>query len=272
MKKPEVSVVLAVWNEDKYLGECLKSLANQRGVSYEVVVVDDGSAKRIKKQKVRIKDETFRLYRIKHSGTAKARNFGARKTKGEMLVFVDGDMRFAPDFLARLTKPIRQGKTKGTFSTEEFVANWDNVWARCWNWENGLPDKRRINPKRTDMVKDFRAILKSEFAKVGGFDDIGYTDTWTLSEKLNYRPQPVKARYWHYNPQSLHEVFRQAAWIGGRRRRFGVLGKIAALLRTTIPISVGAGLLKAAYHKELRFVLFKIIYDLGIFTGIIGSL
>ena len=272
--KPEISVILAVYNEGKYLKKCLESLAKQEKVNFEVIVVDDGSVVQITNYKLQItNDERFRCFRISHRGTAKARNFGVPKAKGEILVFLDGDMRFEKDFLAKLTAPIRKGKTKGTFSTEELVANWDNLWARCWNWENGLPDKRRINPKRTDMVRDFRAILKSEFDKVGGFDDIGYTDTWSLSEKLGYRPESVKeAIYYHYNPSGLLEIFRQAAWIGGRHRRFGLLGKAVALARASLPVSLLMGTLKGLIKAEPGFILFKLVYDIGIIAGISASL
>jgi glycosyltransferase involved in cell wall biosynthesis len=287
MKRPEVSVILAVWNEDNHLANCLVSLSQQRGLTYEVIVVDDGSYKKFsifaddfsRASRSDHRDnfqfsnkKIFRFFRIKHSGTAKARNFGAKKARGRVLVFVDGDMKFSPDFLTRLTRPICQGKAKGTFSTQEFVANWDNVWARCWNWENGLPDRRRIAAQRDDMVKDFRAILKSEFDKVDGFDDIGYTDTWTLSEKLGYRPQPTVAKYWHYNPETLHEVFRQAAWIGGRKRRFDLFGKLLTLVRASIPISLVSGTIMAARRGKREPIVFKLVYDLGIFAGIIGSL
>lgn len=271
--KPEVSVILAVFNENKYLPGCLKSLSRQRGVDFEVIVVDDGST-----FKLPIADNQFvdknkcRVFKIKHSGPAKARNFGAKKAKGKILVFVDGDMKFTSRFLAQLTLPIRKGKAKGTFSTDEIVANWDKVYARCWNWENGIVNNRRINPKRLDMVKDFRAILKSEFLKVNGFDDIGYTDTWSLTEKLSYMPKPVeKAVYYHYNPENLLEIFRQAVWIGGKKRKYGWIGKIAAIFRATMPMSIVFGLIKAIKYREINFLKFKIIYDLGIFTGGIAN-
>ena len=274
MRPVEISVILAVFNEEKYLPLCLSSLAQQRGVNYEVVVVDDGSYTKIFNFQFSIfKSKKFRFFRIKHGGTARARNFGAKRAQGKILVFIDGDMKFASDFLVKLTEPIREGKSKGTFSTEEYVANWENVWARCWNWENGLPDKRRIDQHRVDMVKDFRAILKSEFERIGGFTDIGYTDTWTLAEKLGYYPTAVwEADYWHYNPDNLNEVFRQAVWIGGRKRRFGWLGKLGALVRATLPVSLMVGVFKSLTHQELRFIWFKLIYDLGIFVGVVGSL
>jgi len=266
-----ISVILAVYNEDKYIKKCLNSLSAQKGVNFEVIVVDDGS--RISAISYQLSAiSNFHFFKIKHSGTAKARNFGAAKARGEILVFLDGDMEFEKNFLKKLTAPILQGKSKGTFSTEEFVANWDNIWARCWNFENNLPDKRRIDPKRADMVKDFRAILKSEFDRVGGFDDIGYTDTWSLSEKLGYKPMPTKAVYYHYNFANLREVFNQAVWIGGRKRRWGIIGKAIALFRVNLPFSIILGLTKSIQKKEPGFLIFKVVYDLGTWVGILKNI
>jgi glycosyltransferase involved in cell wall biosynthesis len=269
----KISVVLAVYNEDKYLQLCLESLSNQNGINYEVIVVDDGSFNKIKSSD--FKNNKFKnlyFYRIKHNGTTIARNYGARLAKGQIFVFVDGDMEFDKNFLKDITKPIILNKTNGTFSTEEYVANWDNVWARCWNFENNLGSRRRIDVRRKDMKSDFRAILKTEFDRVKGFDDIGYTDTWTLVEKLGYFPTATKAIYYHYNPQNWSEVFWQAIWIGARKRRFGKIGKIAAAVRATYPFSLIIGLYKAIKYKEFMFIKFKFIYDLGIFSGIMNSL
>jgi glycosyltransferase involved in cell wall biosynthesis len=264
-----ISVILAVYNQDKYLSKCLKSLSKQKQVKFEIILVDDGSKNKLIIKNEKLKNNKIRFFRIAHSGPALARNFGAQKARGEILVFLDGDMEFEPDFLKKLVEPILKKQAKGAYSSEEFVANWENIWARCWNFENGLKGKRRISQKQ-NMIKDFRAILKSEFEKVGGFDNIGYTDTWSLSEKLNYLPIITQAKYHHYNPSSLIEVFNQAKWIGGRQRKFGVVGKILALLRASLPISIIAGSIKSIQYKQVKFLLFKLIYDLGITFGIIS--
>ncbi|NMC36071.1 glycosyltransferase family 2 protein [Candidatus Beckwithbacteria bacterium] len=265
-----VSVIIATYNEDQYLKKCLESLACQKKARFEIIVVDDGSFKKAKNLELKSKNGTFRFFRIKHSGTAVARNFGAKKAKGDILVFVDGDMEFEPDFLEQLIEPIEQGLAKGTISTEEYVANWNNVWARCWNFEQGLKTRKRIDEKDM-MLRDFRAILKSEFDRVGGFSNTGYTDTWSLSEKLGYKPVKTKAKYYHYNPASMQEVFWQALWIGGRQRKFGIVGKIVAGLRATMPVSIFLGLVKAITYKEMGMLNFKIIYDLGILSGIMSG-
>lgn len=269
----KASIIIALYNQEKYIEECLKSLDKQSFTDFEIIIVDDGSTDnsklRVKSVKSKFKIKNLKLIEQKHQGPAKARNLGVKYAKGDILVFLDGDMYFAKDFLKDLIYPIKLGKTKGIFSTEEYVANWDNVWARCWNYNWNLADKKRIDPQRADQARDFRAILKKEFEKVKGFDDIGYTDTWTLSEKLDYRPAATKALYYHYNPSSLKEVFIQAKWVAKRKYKFGWLGKLIALLRVNLIFSLVNGLIKSIYRKEPGFLIFKLIYDFGYTIGLL---
>lgn len=269
----KASIIIALYNQEKYIEECLKSLDKQSFTDFEIIIVDDGSTDnsklKAKSVKSKFKIKNLKLIEQKHQGPAKARNLGVKYAKGDILVFLDGDMYFAKDFLKDLISPIKLGKTKGTFSTEEYVANWDNVWARCWNYNWNLADKKRIDPQRADQARDFRAILKKEFEKVKGFDNIGYTDTWTLSEKLDYRPIATKALYYHYNPSSLKEVFIQAKWVAKRKYKFGWLGKLIALLRVNPIFSLVNGLIKSVYKKEPGFLIFKLIYDFGYTIGLL---
>jgi glycosyltransferase involved in cell wall biosynthesis len=269
----KVSVVIAVYNEEKYIKKCLKSLMDQAFKDFEMIVVDDGSTDNSFQVLLRIKNHESRIkiYKIRHSGPGKARNFGAKKSSGEILVFVDADMYFDKDFINDLIKPITDGKAKGTYSTEEYVANWENCWARCWNYNWNLPDRRRINLKDKYQKKDFRALLKTEFERVKGFDAIGYTDTWTISEKLGYEPEPTHALYYHYNPSSLNEIYRQAKWVGKRKHKGGIAGKIFLILKNIIFISILLGLIKTIKYKEPNFFLFKIVYDFGYLKGLLSS-
>jgi hypothetical protein len=145
-------------------------------------------------------------------------------------------MEFEPDFIEKLVAPINANNVKGTFSKLEFVKNWDNPIARCYNKNNNppLPDKMRI-PQDSDEGDDFRAILKSEFMKVAGFDNTGYTDTWSLAEKLQYKAKNAPgAIYYHYNPDTLDDVYNAAQWIGKRRYKGGKAGSVAAMIRSNV--------------------------------------
>ncbi|PIS09178.1 hypothetical protein COT75_02875 [Candidatus Beckwithbacteria bacterium CG10_big_fil_rev_8_21_14_0_10_34_10] len=270
----KISVIITIYNEEKHIEKCLSSLKEQSFKNFEVIVIDDGSTDKTREVLAEFKTKDNNSLKLKilkkdHQGPAKARNLAVTKSKGDILVFLDGDMFFDKDFLKQLISPIEKGKAKGTFSTEEYVANWNNCWARAWNYNWNLPDKRRINPQNINQAKDFRAILKKEFDKVGGFEDIGYTDTWTLSEKLKYKPQATKAKYYHFNPSSLKEIFNQSKWVAKRKYKLGGLGKGIALLRANPIFSLISGLKTALIKKEPGFLVFKLVYDFGLSLGLL---
>ncbi len=141
----DISVVISVYNEAGGIRRCLESLAGQTAGAKEIIVVDDGSTDGTLREVEIATGRTGRytprndvvILRQNHRGAGAARNLGAEKATGEILVFVDADMRFHPKFLEELVKPIRAGKSKGTFSQSEFIGNWDNLWARFWNYQKG---------------------------------------------------------------------------------------------------------------------------------------
>ena len=120
----------------------------------------------------------------------------------------------------------------------------------------------------------FRAILKSEFEKVGGFDESGqYTDDWILSRKLCKKSTAaVGAIYYHSNPQSLREVWQQARWIGKNEFIAGnLLRKFKSLIFYSLPVSFVIGLFKSIINFNFYFFIFKFIYDLAVFTSVVKS-
>ncbi len=263
----KISVIIPTYNEEKNIADCINSLKNQSIKDFEIIVVDDGSIDNtieiLKKLQIKVLEQ-------KHLGPGAARNLGAKNAKGDILVFVDADMTFDSNFLRKLTEPIRENKTIGTFSKDELVSNWKNVWAKCWNINENLPEKRRLPLNYPNHQKVFRAILKSEFDRVGGFSKGGYTDDYTLSKKLGVEADVVEnAVYYHKNPDTLYEVFKQAKWVGKREYKLGFIGKIIALFRSSFPISIIIGFLKSSKIKNWQFLRFKLAYDFGIFLGIL---
>ncbi len=267
----KISVVIPVYNEEKYVADCLNSLLDQSRKDFEIIVVDDGSTDGTKA--IISSFPKVQLIEGKHEGAGPARNLGVKVAKGEILVFVDADMTFTPTFIAELVSPIEKGKVKGTFSKNEIVANWDNVWSRCWNINEDWVDQKRHPVDYPNRQKVFRAIKKNEFKRVNGFDSRGYTDDWTLSEKLGYEAVAVdKAEFFHRNPEDLSEIIKQAMWVGKRKYKKGILGTTFALLRSSLPVSLIYGIYKSVNKQTPQFVVFKVVYDLAISVGILEYL
>ncbi len=275
-KNPLVSVIIPVYNEEKYILDCLHSLAKQYYSPLEVIVVDDGSkdnSKRIAESGERIVKNLVTLAQ-EHRGPGAARNLGASKANGEILVFVDADMEFEPDFIEKLTLPIREEKTIGTFSSEEYLLNKDNVWAQCWNLNLGRTADKMHAADYPATQHVFRAISKGRFLEAGGFDgSIGYTDDWSLARKLGIMAVDVKgAKFYHRNPESLVEVWQQARWFGKNEfltRNF--IRKVYNLYRYCPVLALFKGLFGAFSFKENNFLVFKVVYDTAVFTSVILS-
>jgi glycosyltransferase involved in cell wall biosynthesis len=267
---PLISVIIPAYNEGKNIGQCLQSMIEQSYSKKEIIVIDDGSTDGTIKKIQDTRYKNIEILEQKHGGPGRARNLAAKKAKGEILVFMDADMTFDKNFLKELTEPIIKGVFKGTFSKNEYISNWENIWSRCWNFNQNWPSKKMIPDDYPDEGQDFRAILKTEFDRVSGFDDVGYTDTWSLSRKLGYKPHSVLgATYYHSNPDNLREVFLQSRWVAKRVYKLGFLGKLIALVRVSVFVSLLSGIYKSIKYKEPGFLIFKIVYDLGSFLGIL---
>lgn len=273
VKDAQISVIIPAYNEQSYITACLDTIFNQTLKPTEVIVIDDGSTDKTVQMVQSFPQVT--LLRQSHLGTAKARNLGAFQAKGDILVFVDADMTFDNNFLLQLVAPIveSQGYVKGTWTKEELVGNWHKLWSRMWNLNQGLAAGRRIPADAPDKGTDFRAIVKDEFERVGGFDDIGYTDVYSLWRKLGYRPQNApRAVCYHNNPQTLMEVWQQARWIGKNEFISGSLARRLWSLWRYGPVnSLLTAMKVAAWQKQPAFVVFKIIYDLAVWVSVIKS-
>lgn len=266
-----LSVIIPTFNEKSVLQKCIVSLGEQSYLDFEIIIVDDGSADGSREILENLEKTLpkFKFLSQEHKGAGAARNLGASAAKGDILVFVDADMFFDENFLEKLTLPIRNKISKGTFSKEEYVSNWKNIWAKCWNINENWEPGRRHPKDYPSSQPVFRAILKSEFDKVGGFTPGGYDDDWSLYKKLGYMATGAPgAIFYHKNPDSLTEIFKHAKWVGKRTYKFGVWGSVIGLIRASFPISVIVGFFKAVLNFKPAFFIFKIVYDLGIFYGI----
>lgn len=90
---PKISVIIPVYNVEKYLIECVNSVLVQSFQDYEMILVDDGSTD----NSGRICDEYAEKYsqikviHKKNGGLSDARNFGIKEAKGDYLIFLDSD-------------------------------------------------------------------------------------------------------------------------------------------------------------------------------------
>jgi len=270
MQRPSVSVVIPVYNEELIVRECIRSLFNQTFQPLDVVVVDDGSLDR----SVDIcRDLGMKVILQEHRGPGAARNLGAKEAKGNILVFIDADMTFAPDYIEHLVAPIIHGKAIATCHWNELVANWENPWARCHAWYFGLPDGLRQPPIPPPYEYVYRAVRKDFFLESGGYSEIeGWGEDSSIAIRTGVLALIVpEAICFHRNAAGMKEVFQDALWRG---RNLAVAKKKSLRLYAStilvyknplLEIVKGASL--SISKKEPRFDGLFFLHSLGFILG-----
>lgn len=104
MNYPKVSIIVPVYNVEKYLSKCLNSLINQTLREIEILCVDDGSTDNSAKilENFVQKDCRVKVFSQKNSGQSVARNVAIEHASGEYLGFVDSDDWVDLDYFEKL--------------------------------------------------------------------------------------------------------------------------------------------------------------------------
>ena len=104
---PKVSVIVPVYNVEKYVEKCLKSLVNQTMQEIEIIVVDDGSkdgSKSIVDNYIKKYPDKIKYLYKENGGLSSARNFGIPYANGEYIAFLDSDDYVEPTMYEEMYK------------------------------------------------------------------------------------------------------------------------------------------------------------------------
>ena len=133
LRPPTVSVIVPVYNVEKYLPECLDSVLAQTFPDFEVVAVDDGSpdGSRALAERYAAADHRVRVVGRENGGLGAARNTGVKHARGEFLTFLDSDDVLPPQALRALVTSAREtGSDVVVGSLRRFDAH--GTWAPQW--------------------------------------------------------------------------------------------------------------------------------------------
>ena len=93
MKKEKVSVIIPIYNVEKYLEKCLNTIINQTYKNLEIILIDDGSTDKSSTicDEYCEKDKRIKVIHKNNEGVSSARNKGIELSKGKYIVFIDPD-------------------------------------------------------------------------------------------------------------------------------------------------------------------------------------
>ena len=130
-----ISIIVPVYNVEKYLKKCIESIINQTYDNLEIILIDDGSTDKSGKicDEYRDKDKRIIVEHILNKGVSNARNTGLNIAKGNWVVFVDSDDWIETQFCEKLYKNAIENKNidiicsgyKRVYTDKEEIINCD---------------------------------------------------------------------------------------------------------------------------------------------------
>ncbi len=166
------------------LKKCLDSVVNSSIKSLEIIVVDDGSTVDIRAQ---ISDD-IKYYRLDiQSGPAAARNLGASKAKGDILIFLDSDIVVEPDTISKIiNRFVKNPEIAAVFGSYDSEPDCEQFLSQYKNLMHHFVHQNSSSDANTFWA-GCGAIRKSVFEDLGGFDVNKYTSPSIEDIELGYR-------------------------------------------------------------------------------------
>jgi GT2 family glycosyltransferase len=215
---PSVSVVVCAYNAASTIDDCLESLERVHYTALEIIVVDDGST-----------DDTaarasahrgVRLIRVDNGGLSAARNIGLHAATGDIVAYVDADVRVDPLWLTYLVQPFGASNVVAAGGPNVVPAD-DHWFAQCVARAPGAPSHVLFDDRIAEHIPGCNfAVRRSALLAIGGFDRIfvragdDVDVCWRLQERGGLIAFSPAALVWHHHRGQLTAYWRQQVGYG----------------------------------------------------------
>lgn len=160
--KVDVSIVVCVRNEEKYIGECINSILAQSFLDFELVIIDDMSTDDTKNIIEEFDDNRLKYFRNeKWLGISESRNRGIKHTEGEYVFFTDGDCTVSQNWVEEGLKCFREQNCVAVEGMAYYVSK---------DFEPTFSDYVMENRHGNKFMTGNMAYKKKIVEEVGGFD------------------------------------------------------------------------------------------------------
>jgi len=143
---PKISVVIPVYNAEKYIDDCIDSVLKQTFEDFELLLIDDGSIDHSLDMCVEWsrKDKRIRVFSQPNMGASAARNHGLDEAKGEWVDFIDSDDKVLNDYLSDLYKAA-QKDSNIVMCADGISVYREGQWAENKSFPNNIIDISDVN-------------------------------------------------------------------------------------------------------------------------------
>ena len=196
MNNELISIIVPIYNTEKYLHQCLDSILNQTYTNFEVLLVNDGStdSSGMICQEYVGRDSRFRYFEKDNGGVASARNLGLERSGGAYITFIDSDDWIEPNYLEVLYTALKESNTDVAISTYKRFAQDGVFYLRSYSREDdeflNIGTRSRdsfleILPRLGELDHSFYSI-SSKLIKREIIGNLLFDEQISYSEDLNF--------------------------------------------------------------------------------------
>lgn len=179
--KGMVSIIMPVYNSEKYISEAIESVCSQSHKNWELLIVNDGSTDHTPEiiDHFSEKDSRIKVFHRKNEGVSMARNFALNKISGEYVTFIDSDDMYHADRLKQMMKVFEQHRNceivfsrykefRGELKASEIIGSGSVA----------VSDENILVKVISDTKKHFvwNSMIKSEIARKEKFAPIRFAE------------------------------------------------------------------------------------------------
>ena len=214
-----ISVIVPVYNVEKYLEECLDSIQNQTYSDIEVILVNDGSLDNSKDicEKYCKEDNRFKLINQANQGQSVARNHGVAASTGEFIAFVDSDDIIRQDYLEVLIRYMSEEvdivESQFTVHKKEFFN--ENYKEINVIFEGDSEEAVKAVPKHVLSVNPVTKLYRRSVVEaVPYLEGLIFEDIYSGVGMLKYIRRIIKSDYTGYyyrqhGTSTMHRTFTE---------------------------------------------------------------
>ena len=212
-----ISVIVPVYNVERYLEECLNSIQQQSYTDIEVILVNDGSTDHSKTICERYCEEDSRFYLLNQTnqGQSSARNVGVAASKGEFIAFVDSDDIIQKNYLEKLmqymTEEVDIVESNFTVSKKDFLV--ENSKETTILFEGNSNEAVKIFPNHVLSVNPVTKLYRREIVESLPYPEgLIFEDIYCGIGMLKYIRKIIKIDYIGYyyrqhQASTMHQDF-----------------------------------------------------------------
>lgn len=218
------SVVIPLYNKQRYIKSTLQSVLAQTYTDYEVIVVDDGSTDASLQEAEQMQSDKIRVLHQENQGVAVARNTGIENAEGEYIAFLDADDKWNPSYLEEIDKIVQKYPQSDIFVSayEVDLGNGKKNLSEQMSAQDGcLPSYWATLSSKYDFVwTSATTIRKSALVQAGLFrpgEKIGQDlDMWARVARNNPKVAYTSSVCVTYNRQAESNARTRVkiAWAG----------------------------------------------------------